>query len=43
MIEHMATKERIVAALRGQPVDYVPMAFHFWHSPPRHPMRNLDE
>ena len=38
MIEHMATKERIVAALRGQPVDYVPMAFHFWHSPPRHPM-----
>jgi len=33
----MTTKERLMAALRCQAVDYVPMAFHFWHSPPRHP------
>ncbi len=33
----MTTKERMAAAFRCQPVDYVPMAFHFWHAPPRHP------
>jgi uroporphyrinogen-III decarboxylase len=33
----MTTKERMMAALRCQPVDHVPMAFHFWHAPPRHP------
>lgn len=33
----MTTKERLLAALRCRPVDYVPMALNFWHSPPRHP------
>ena len=33
----MTTKERLMAALRCQAVDYVPMAFQFWPSPPRRP------
>ena len=32
----MTTKERLLAALRCQEVDYVPLSMHFW-SDPRHP------
>jgi hypothetical protein len=33
----MTTKERLLAALRGWPVDHVPLALRFWDSPPGHP------
>ncbi|MGD0113132.1 MAG: uroporphyrinogen decarboxylase family protein [Armatimonadota bacterium] len=29
----MTTKERLLAAIRCQEVDYVPMSMHFWHGP----------
>jgi len=32
----MTSKERLLAAAQCQPVDYVPLAFHFWPHP-RHP------
>jgi hypothetical protein len=29
----MTTKERMLAAIRCQPVDYVPLSMHFWYHP----------
>jgi uroporphyrinogen-III decarboxylase len=29
----MTTKERLLAAIRCQEVDYVPLSMHFWHGP----------
>lgn len=29
----MTTKQRMLAAIRCEPVDYVPLSMHFWHHP----------